>query len=556
MKAAYCILAALAVFAFARPSVAQDDKAETPEKLLARYLVAKEADKSALRKQLLALGAPTLQKAIAALAYAKPEKTGTVKMTTKCPDGFTRPMWVYVPKTYDPAKSYPMIVHLHGGVSQMPLEHEQINPGEYEMNSWREALPDDWKEEVILLGCSAGVPETTEQAMWWRNTGQKNILHLVRDVKRALNVDDDRVFIEGHSDGGSGAFGMALRRPDTFAGFFAMCGHPLVPMTDGVATWLENFRGSNVYAVNGGADPLYPAAQMTPIYDQAKGLGVSIDYMAIENLGHQIGNVLDMQVPAILKDRVARFKRDRAPAKIDWTTDSADTGRRAWLGIDEILDLGDKNGGSANAEIRLPKGRARLGVQIDQQEEAPTVETVIKDSPAEKMGIKAGDAILKIDDTAVASMQELINALGKKNPGDAVSVTIKRDGKEQLLKGKFKTPEEEMPKFGLSARVGAKFEPGVVRLCVRNAGKVSLYVNAAMLAESKLKVVLVGKDGAETVLREAEAVAVDAGLILDSFEATHDRKDGAIARLEFDIAKQLGVPRKPQVKPAGKEEDF
>jgi hypothetical protein len=90
----------------------------------------------------------------------------------------------------------------------------------------------------------------------------------------------------------------------------------------------------------------------------------------------------------------------------------------------------------------------------------------------------------------------------------------------------------------------AGMQPGVVKLSVRNAGKVSLYVTEAMLAEGKLKVVLTAKDGKEVTLRESSEVKADAGFIVDEFARTLDRNEAAIAKVEIDVAKALGVERK------------
>lgn len=548
-------LALLAPSLLVRPTVAQD---AAPEKsLIQRYLESTEAKKPEFRKQLLDLGADGLRKAIAEYKFQKPTQTGTVKLRTMCPDGFVRPMWVYVPEKYDPAKSYPLIVQMHGGVAGTPLDDEEFAPGQYEMETWRDALPEAWKQEVILLGVSAGVPETSEEAAWWRNAGQKNVLHMIREARRLLNIDDDRIFLEGHSDGGSGSFGFAFRRPDTFAGFLPMNGHPLVPLSAGTSVWLENLKDCSIYAVNGGADRLYPAAQLKPVYDQMQQHGVNILVVTHEKLGHQISPVLKDEVPAVLDRCVKDWRRVRGATTVDWTTDNPDTGRRLWLEIREIMDLGKHNAAPANVDITIPGRRVRLGVQLSQEAAAPTVETVVKGSTAEKMDVKEGDVILKFDDTTLASVDDLLKALAGKAPGDEFRLTVKRNGKELELKGRFDRNEPQSAARGPEARVMAdNSTPGLVRLRQRNAGRVTLHVTPQMLdTEGRLKVLLVGPDGKETVLREALPVAADPAAILDAFEAGLDRKDPAMARIDLDIAAALGLKREGKRQPQ-QEDDF
>jgi serine protease Do len=56
---------------------------------------------------------------------------------------------------------------------------------------------------------------------------------------------------------------------------------------------------------------------------------------------------------------------------------------------------------------------------------------VTKASAAEKIGLKIGDVITKIDDEEISSPRSLSSVIGDHKPGDKVTVTFTRDGKEQ-----------------------------------------------------------------------------------------------------------------------------
>lgn len=62
------------------------------------------------------------------------------------------------------------------------------------------------------------------------------------------------------------------------------------------------------------------------------------------------------------------------------------------------------------------------------------VESVAKDSPAEKAGILKKDVILRLDDLEILTPDDLIAAVKSRKPGDMVTVTTIRDGKERKLK--------------------------------------------------------------------------------------------------------------------------
>lgn len=563
MRTLTCSL--LTVLALSCVNLAQDVPAPAKDvdtaDLLARYLKAEGGDKAELRKQLLELSADELRDAIHDWQPAALEKTGVMEWETVCPDGHKRPYWVYVPEGYDPAKRYPLLVCMHGGVSGQPLRGEEGDPsaGEYSIRQyWLPYLSDQQKKEVVMLGCSAGVPETGMDSVWWALKGQRNVLHMIAETRRRVSIDDDRIIVNGHSDGGSGSFGFACRMPDAFAGFYAMNGNPLVPTIDGTPVWLENLKGSNIYCFNGGRDGLYPAKRMTPIYDQANELGASIKYSTYPKLTHQVGDVIEDEVASFWNGPIQEWRRDLMPASIDWACIDPARGDRAWLSIDEIADLGDANTAAENAEIQIPAGRPMLGVRLTQNAKAPTVENVVAGSAAEDIGIQKGDVIKKLDDHEIKSMQDLLDALDTKAAGEDVVIVVERAGKEETLKGSFPKAEKRQrdETATLVARVIARLEkPGQVTLSVRNAKRVTIRVRPAMLdAEGKLRVSLKVPKG-ELGIAVSKTFLPDNALMLQQFEQTGDRSLPWTGEFEIEIGKLLGDKVKP-AKPDQQEDEF
>jgi serine protease Do len=111
--------------------------------------------------------------------------------------------------------------------------------------------------------------------------------------------------------------------------------------------------------------------------------------------------------------------------------------------------------------------RAMLGVTTDKVEEGAKIESITKESGAEKAGLKENDIIIKVDDIKINGPDELTATIKKHKPGDKVSVTYLRDKKEQkttaeLTKwkgmGNFKVDmgnmdfEKIMPKVNVTPR--------------------------------------------------------------------------------------------------------
>jgi serine protease Do len=80
---------------------------------------------------------------------------------------------------------------------------------------------------------------------------------------------------------------------------------------------------------------------------------------------------------------------------------------------------------------------AMLGVVTEKTDEGARVQEITKESAAEKMGLKKGDIITKIDDKKVESPDDLSATIKEHKPGEKVTVTFLRDKKEQKATGEL-----------------------------------------------------------------------------------------------------------------------
>ena len=92
--------------------------------------------------------------------------------------------------------------------------------------------------------------------------------------------------------------------------------------------------------------------------------------------------------------------------------------KRPYIGI-SMLDITDSYY-LWQAGITLPKG----------VEKGVAVLEVVSSSPAEKAGLKKGDIITKLEKEEISSVAELRYELYKHNPGDKITITYNRNGKE------------------------------------------------------------------------------------------------------------------------------
>jgi len=85
------------------------------------------------------------------------------------------------------------------------------------------------------------------------------------------------------------------------------------------------------------------------------------------------------------------------------------------------------------------------------------VSEVVKDSPAEKAGLKAGDIITKVDAEEIENAADLTATIRSYDPETKVSVSVIRDGKKKKLNATLGQSENSfMYKFGDLGEMGEK----------------------------------------------------------------------------------------------------
>jgi serine protease Do len=75
-----------------------------------------------------------------------------------------------------------------------------------------------------------------------------------------------------------------------------------------------------------------------------------------------------------------------------------------------------------------------LGIGLTEDEDMAKIDLVQEGGAASKGGLKRGDVILSIDGQTIDSPEALKSTLGKKKPGDTVTIKLKRDDEEKSLK--------------------------------------------------------------------------------------------------------------------------
>ncbi len=144
------------------------------------------------------------------------------------PEGIESFWYEYVPKSYDPSRKTPLVVSLHGGL--------MTGWGQCIYTSWsylaeREGLivvyPNGhynhfWTMEIVPSSPFAKFTELDGIRIPPSQTADENldikfILHVIEEVRKKYNIDEERIFIQGMSNG----CGMTQQVSRYFGGQFA-----------------------------------------------------------------------------------------------------------------------------------------------------------------------------------------------------------------------------------------------------------------------------------------------------------------------------------------------
>jgi len=257
--------------------------------------------------------------------YESDVATGLVEESRKGLDGRRYEYVFLVPEDYDPARRYRVCVYLHGGVNRP-------EPWEKGEDWWRRFDRFDAAPQISVF------PSAWRASPWWRRGQIENLKGILDRVKRDYNVDENRVYLFGVSDGGTGVFYHAFEAPTPWAAFFAFIGHPSVlqsPATgaDG-AIFPENLAGAALYVVNGERDRLYPADRVRAFVDAYRAKGADIVFRAMPG-GHNTRwwNGERDALEAFMQ----AHPREPYPDRIAWRTDSPERSpRNRWLVVEEL----------------------------------------------------------------------------------------------------------------------------------------------------------------------------------------------------------------------------
>jgi phospholipase/carboxylesterase len=175
---------------------------------------------------------------------------------------------VYVPEDYDAARSYPVVMALHGGA------------GHGRLFLW------SWLREVRGRGVILVAPTATGDT-WSLMEPQVDSEHLglvLESVARRWSVDRSRLLLTGMSDGATFTLlsGLDDESPFTHLASVAASFHPLLL----AVTEPQRVAGLPIYLVHGALDWMFPVSMGRAAMQALTAAGAAVTYREIADLSH------------------------------------------------------------------------------------------------------------------------------------------------------------------------------------------------------------------------------------------------------------------------------
>lgn len=155
-------------------------------------------------------------------SFQSPKKTGVLLKyevtmdSTELDSNFTPSFYVYVPTGYNPKIPSKLLIYYKGG---------WISRDEFPINVDKEIVNDnptfgymDQHNSILVF------PALKSKLAIYGWYGYEHLRKMVRKTKSIFNIDDNRIYLAGFSDGGRTVYNIAYLAPNAFAAFFSING--------------------------------------------------------------------------------------------------------------------------------------------------------------------------------------------------------------------------------------------------------------------------------------------------------------------------------------------
>jgi poly(3-hydroxybutyrate) depolymerase len=194
--------------------------------------------------------------------------------------GEIMPYRVYVPKAYDSSKPFPLILALHGlGANEDSFldSYSKRLPELAEQRGYLVAAPLGYRVDGFYGSDVAGGNNPAVRRA--RELSEQDVLQVLARMRRDYRIDDQRVYLMGHSMGAIGTWYLAAKHPDIWAAVAPFSGL-------GAPATVAGMKHIPQFVVHGDADPTVNVSGSRTMVAEMKKLGVDVTYIEVPGGNH------------------------------------------------------------------------------------------------------------------------------------------------------------------------------------------------------------------------------------------------------------------------------
>ncbi|MBN2011396.1 prolyl oligopeptidase family serine peptidase [candidate division KSB1 bacterium] len=193
------------------------------------------------------------------------------------PDGYQQRFYenmrfgLFVPPSYDPIKSYPLIIRLHGSTDTVS----------WDLSWYHDPIQTD--DPCFVLSPKTTIPHSGWGTSWDQiyPTPMRITMDVVDSLQKEFNIDTTRLYIHGTSMGGFGVFNVLAKEPGRFAGAFAICG-------GGDPATANAVKQTPLWIFHGSDDNIVPVSRSRDMYHAIVAAGGrEVRYTEYPDVGHE-----------------------------------------------------------------------------------------------------------------------------------------------------------------------------------------------------------------------------------------------------------------------------
>jgi poly(3-hydroxybutyrate) depolymerase len=218
------------------------------------------------------------------------------------------PYHMYVPSRYDGTRAMPLIIALHGlgGTEDAFFDnYGKAFPPLAERHGYIVAAPLGYRVDGSY-GWGLGTAPADPAIRSTQERSEADVMEVLRLVRQQYKIDENRIYLTGHSMGAIGTWRIAPKYPEIWAaiGMFSGSGQPAT---------LERIRHVPEFVVHGDNDPTVNVQGSRAMVAKAKELGIDVTYIEVPGGNH--GNVVAPNFPGLFEFFDKHVKRPASTSR-------------------------------------------------------------------------------------------------------------------------------------------------------------------------------------------------------------------------------------------------